>query len=146
MGPKRRGAAGGSPAKSEPGAASGRSKVAADCISNDCIERAFSWFTNSVICFSPVAEVCAEQQHTREEEGRQQLLGGNHQQNTGKSDAYSRCQVYCFLVLASYAVLQRGHDHEEEGKSNGSIQGIARRGNPKDYNVKLHGGTQGFEI
>ena len=50
-----------------------------------------------------------------------------------------------FLELASYAVLQRGHDHEEEGKSNGSIQGIARRGNPKDYNVKLHGGAQGFE-
>ena len=45
-----------------------------------------------------------------------------------------------------YCLTQRGHDHEEEGKSNGSIQGITRRGNPKDYNVKLHGGTQGFEI
>ena len=43
-------------------------------------------------------------------------------------------------------VTQRGHHNEEEGTSNGSVQGVARRGNSKDYNVKLHGGSQGFVI
>ena len=70
MGPKRRGAAGGSSAKSEPGASSGRSKV---IIVQLALSKSY---------MSSVVEICAEQQHPREAEGNQQPLDGNHEQDT----------------------------------------------------------------
>ena len=54
-------------------------------MSNLGMESAFTFNNqfNSIVIFSlsSVAQVCVDQQHTREEEGGKQLLGGDHQQD-----------------------------------------------------------------
>ena len=58
----------------------------------------------------------------------------------------ARLPIVLVPIIIYIFATQLGHNDEEEGSSNGPVQGVARRGNAKDDHAKLHGGAQGFQI